>query len=544
STPNPFNMIFRLIRKGHLLPTSSFTFLESRGQWIDWDMKIRHTLASYNILGLILEEGEDCGNVVPEPLQYIPRISLPAHPSRDDIMIHDNWDNIDRMAYLLLTGTISDAVRSIVDRGLSSANAYRSSRPTARDVYRVLHHRYGLGNTAHGAAKWSEAKDLHCGPDVVDYLTKYSRLLQEVHASGYVVSPIDMCRAFISRLPPLMQHFSLTFSIWCDTDEVLEGAVDFKDVLKWIDRAEASYHNVIAARKSYPGQRQNTVHQPRHFSQRSQIPIPSISSSSSTNSSTSSSASFANGPSNQQPPGVRQAAIGKKCYACGEPGHTIANCTKKGGDRGNVGHDEVETGEPVGMDGVDDDEAALLTNYFDTLHLNSAFHVDTYSNTDASHCYLVPSGVSDVVDLALASTVAPPLETRSPRPALNTVLDSGCSQHIVRARDYFHSFRPISFSVGTANNKPLQVHGCGTVKVPIRLSDGSSKVLVLLDCLFAPDCPLNLLSVGRLTSGLNLRILFTESRTFAWEHVPGTRPSRFLVMPRYNHLTLLSCEFI
>jgi hypothetical protein len=129
------------------------------------------------------------------------------------------------------------------------------------------------------------------------------------------------------------------------------------------------------------------------------------------------------------------------------------------------------------------------------------------------------------------------------RLAYNAVLDSGCSQHIVNMREWLHDFREASLQVGTANSKPLMVEGVGTVQFPIRLSDGSKSVVVLKDCLYAPSCPVNLFSVGRLADVVGWRIIFAQGRTVCWKHIPGVKPTGYLVLPRRNHLTYLICDF-
>lgn len=92
--------------------------------------------------------------------------------------------------------------------------------------------------------------------------------------------------------------------------------------------------------------------------------------------------------------------------------------------------------------------------------------------------------------------------------------------------------------------KALVAEGCGMVKFPVCMTDGSTYTMVLVDCLFAPECSLNLISVGRLTDILGLQVLFGSGQTICWEHVKGKRPTNFLVLPRCRYLTAMSCNFI
>jgi len=78
----------------------------------------------------------------------------------------------------------------------------------------------------------------------------------------------------------------------------------------------------------------------------------------------------------------------------------------------------------------------------------------------------------------------------------NTILDLGCTTHIIHDRWFFWTYNPaLATPVGMANCGVLntlawaEVHFCAMV--------GSVEYMFCMkDCLHAPDCPVNLLSVG------------------------------------------------
>ena len=79
----------------------------------------------------------------------------------------------------------------------------------------------------------------------------------------------------------------------------------------------------------------------------------------------------------------------------------------------------------------------------------------------------------------------------------NALLDSGCTHHIVRDRALFRDYTARAISVGTANCGSLAALGCGDVE--FRYPFGDRLVLFTLrGCLYAPEAPINLLSVGAL----------------------------------------------
>jgi len=79
---------------------------------------------------------------------------------------------------------------------------------------------------------------------------------------------------------------------------------------------------------------------------------------------------------------------------------------------------------------------------------------------------------------------------------VNALLDSGCSDHLIKDRSLFSSYDVSgATSVTTANCGSLNVLALGDVT--LRLPDKGKFVAVILrNCLHAPDVPLHLLSMG------------------------------------------------
>ena len=83
--------------------------------------------------------------------------------------------------------------------------------------------------------------------------------------------------------------------------------------------------------------------------------------------------------------------------------------------------------------------------------------------------------------------------------SFNTLLDSGCTRHVVRDRTLFHDYADLerSISVGTATCGSLEALGSGDVEFRYPFGD-IHVIFTLRDCLYAPMAPTNLLSVGTL----------------------------------------------
>ena len=126
----------------------------------------------------------------------------------------------------------------------------------------------------------------------------------------------------------------------------------------------------------------------------------------------------------------------------------------------------------------------------------------------------------------------------------NSLLDSGCTHHIIRDHALFWDYNTTqAISVQTANCGSLSTLACGTVRFHV-MSGNRSVVFILKDFLHAPDAPINLLSVGALTEK-GATFMFTAGRTTIY--FPATHP----ILPSFSfdavplrRLSFLDCDFI
>ena len=126
----------------------------------------------------------------------------------------------------------------------------------------------------------------------------------------------------------------------------------------------------------------------------------------------------------------------------------------------------------------------------------------------------------------------------------NSLLDSGCTHHIIRDCALFWDYDTTqAISVQTANCGSLSTLACGTVR--FRVTSGNhSVVFILKGCLHAPDAPINLLSVGALTEK---GATFTFTAGCMTISFPVTHP----ILPSFSfdavplrRLSFLDCDFI
>ena len=126
----------------------------------------------------------------------------------------------------------------------------------------------------------------------------------------------------------------------------------------------------------------------------------------------------------------------------------------------------------------------------------------------------------------------------------NALLDLRSTYHIVRDRRLFCSFAEKSISVDTANCGSLEALGIGDVEFRCPFRD-RHVVFTLRGCLYAPDAPINLLSVGTLverglscvfTSGGLTKVFYPQNHA----KLPGFTFSAFVT----NRLSFLKLVFL
>jgi len=126
----------------------------------------------------------------------------------------------------------------------------------------------------------------------------------------------------------------------------------------------------------------------------------------------------------------------------------------------------------------------------------------------------------------------------------NSILDSGCMNHIIQDRSLFWTYHTsLAVPVKTANCGVLETLAKGDVKFCIKCGS-QSVVIVLKDCLHAPSAPINLLSVGEMQEQC-MCVHFDEDITTI--HFPSDHPilaGLNVQATIISHLSFLQCHFL
>jgi hypothetical protein len=126
----------------------------------------------------------------------------------------------------------------------------------------------------------------------------------------------------------------------------------------------------------------------------------------------------------------------------------------------------------------------------------------------------------------------------------NTILDSGCTNHIIQDCSLFWTYNTsLAVPVKTANCGILETFAKGDVKFRIQ-SGARSIVFTLCDCLHALGAPINLLSVGTMQEHW-MCVHFNEDSTII--HFPSDHPTlcdlSFMATIVWR-LSFLQCDFV
>jgi hypothetical protein len=264
---------------------------------------------------------------------------------------------------------------------------------------------------------------------------------------------------------------------------------------------------------------------------------------------------------------------------CGMTGHTIDKCFKPGGGLegkrdeylaslnraqahlahltdildGNLNFEDNVQTHPV----VTPDPDVILEPTppslpsFSALSVASDLPAVTSSTIVNDDLYFEAYSVFDPLEFALPvltsleniSTLSPHAFSASVLP-YNSILDSGCTHHIIRDRALFWDYDTTqAIPVKTANCGFLSTLARGTVRFRVTSGD-RSVVFILKDCLHAPDAPINLISVGALAEK-GATFTFTSGRTTI------SFPATHLTLPNFSfdavplhRLSFLDCNFL
>jgi len=520
---------------------SHISLLNSKTDFYSWDEGVTSLLHHLGLLGHILDPAQP--DRIPVPLPIL-------HPgsSQAETAAYTRWWDDNNVAQHVLVSRLGSTPRGL----LPSSNI--SSR-TALSIYTTLTHYYGLRGWADGAELLNSLNASTCSPGRVhEYVSKWRTGVSRLRSANFPLSVKLILSNFVRGLP-LMAAFhtlraGLSERISLSDDQNLDAFISLTEAALDLD----STFRVAAAAQP-----------PRATSSRAPpighapaVAIPAITAPSSKPGSVS-----------LPQPAERVNRSVLNCSNCNRSGHTVLTCFQPGGGmEGQRSEYRGNKGKVIAMFAEMIEEAFISSasppppelpdpgdTYVDELispsaHLSIAnsvapnpdVHRDAYYLRDRkeSPMAFVNTDVKDFESVAFISLGK----------CYNSALDSGCTDHIIRHRKLFQRFDTSkAVSIGTANSGSLAALGGGDVSFRVPCTDHLGKprnvVFTLRGCLYAPDAPINLISIGALNeNGLTVTFNPGASTDLSLPIDDPDLPGFTFHATVFRRLSLLNCDFI
>ena len=435
---------------------------------------------------------------------------------------------------------------------------------TARTIYELLRQLYSVHDHTSSSALYSELCNLQCGGRVLDYVTKWRAGISQLRAARFVISFRIVIERFLDRLPTSVPYDILRFR----TMETINSVV-VDDVTAFIKLTD----EVLKIDNSY---RRTSHNRPISNRPSNNTTMPRVTPSQTSISSTTIPTKTSSQPS--------RSSLVCSNTNCGATGHTIETCFKVGGGlegkrdqylasrnrvQAHLAHltdvldsnpvddpDPPSTSDSSGSPTSDDPiivvesgiaalsvtQPVASTNHVvvDTFDVNDDLYFEHYTLGDRKATFAF-STISTLPNLESSSS---PLALISSTFPFNSLLDSGCTNHIFRDKAVFWTYDPaLATPVKTVNCGFLNTLARGIVRFRVKSGDRSA-VFILRDCLHAPDAPINLISVGAMAEKGGV-LTFGPGSTSVTFPTPLTSSPEFTFNATLIHrLSFLNCDFV
>jgi hypothetical protein len=474
--------------KSTLPSTKDIPLLSGKHDWGPWHAAVRTLILHANLHGHIAEEPLP-GAIYDPGLwpTYPPTVHQGSTPS--ELEKFSDWWSKDGLAGHVLTSRLSPSVLGT----LPIANERLGQRRSARDVYLTLRYHYGAGDYSAVMVIEARLRQMKCLPHrggvrITEFINTWRISYNQMEAAGYLPGARHLLTMFADGLPTntvsfIHLHDNIMEWINVPDEQSLPNIHLIFDHVVRIDNNAYRMRLLNSGNRSRPANPAN--------------PVPST-------------ATITSPPPQATAPPERTTRADDRCSNCGRLGHTGKTCFQVGGgmegkreeylanrppkpvahltDVEEIPETEADT-KPIEEIVLNDEFAAM------SLHLSNDIAFSTYSSSPTS------SILSDG-----------PIALSSISKEFNSALDSACTNHIIRNREFFHTYDTAgAVPVKTANCGFLQTLAIGDVVFRMELQ-GRTILWTLKNCLHAPDVPINLISVGALQEH-HMSITFSFQKT-------------------------------
>ncbi|PPQ83175.1 hypothetical protein CVT26_015506, partial [Gymnopilus dilepis] len=497
---------------------TSIPILNSKSDFSSWDESVRMFLRHLGVFGHILDPSELRDPSKPHLAFAIqPRLSQP--PTHEEITAHMRWLENENMAQYVIFGRLGTQPRQMVPPG--------ENERSAREMYLALRRVYGMRSFTDSYALARQLSTMVCSPGGVgDYIAKWRTGLSRLVSLGYPVSVRLFVMQFIQGLPSSLHFLTLRTSLPSRLNSMADNdLVAFQQITEEVSDLETNFRNLLQ-----PGRPSGTGRtQPRDVSSST----PQSSAPASAPAEPTSQPLAQNRAPRHQNGGVPRDRPRDVAY--------LADCLD------SVPHDSLTLLEPPADPTNDHDVTPSLNDipvapvamFVSPCALPNPDSFDLYDPCDIlrepTHLGYAFVGSDEQEAIAFVALTS----------RFNALLDSGCTHYIINDRSLFVSLDGSQRrNIGTANCGTLQTFGTGDVSFRASYM-GRVITFTLRNCLYAPDCPINLISVGALQEkGMRIHFDPPNATVLSFpnehEHLPGFTLTASVV----HRLSFLSLDFV
>ncbi len=440
--------------------TSHIPELRTRADWAAWYHGVQNLLTSRAIFTHICDP--PAPHIAQDPMNTpsFPPILHP-YPLPQQTQEWIAWHRKDAIVYGVLTSRLSREILGMIPPLMDPGTGAHS---TAREAFHLLRRHYGGGNIQYALLEHKRLALVHCTSinSIPQFIQSWTLLAQTLRdTEGYPLSYATLSLDVINLLPP---HFS-------EMRNKVVGELRNPNGFN-----QGSFNTLLT----------DIIDQANGLLMQRDL------------------SKLSRNPKTSPKPRERVVCVNPKCPY--PTGHTTTNCWHKG------------SGDPGGKEKYQERQKAkqtaranLMVNPTIPATDEDSPQHDPYDTNECTEqpdlnddvYYLYTPGSSETI-LATANALldfqkSDPKSYHLAMQAFKALLDSGTTHHIINDRSLFQSYDESKvIPVETANCGILNTFAMGEVHFRKKLS-GRTATVILRECLYAPDAPINLISVGAMT---------------------------------------------
>ncbi|PPQ83178.1 hypothetical protein CVT26_015514 [Gymnopilus dilepis] len=477
---------------------TSIPILNSKSDFSSWDESVRMFLRHLGVYGHILDASELRDPSKPH-LAFAIQPLLSQPPTHDELSAHMRWLENENLAQFVIYGRLGTQPRQMVPPG--------DNDRSAREIYALA----------------KQLSSMVCSPGGVgDYIAKWRSGISRLISLGYPVSIRLFVMQFIQGLPSSLHFLTLRTSLLSRLDSMADNDLAaFQQITEEVSDLETNFRNL-----QQPG-RPSGIGRPQ--------PRDAPSSSAPTSAPTSAPAESASqAPSQHRAPRSQHGGVLPRDRPR-DVAYLADSLDSLTLDSSSLHEHPIDPTNDLDVTPIlDDIPVAPVAMFVSPCVIPNPDSFDLYDPCDTpsepphlAYAFVGADQQEAIAFVALTSQ-------------FNALLDSGCTHYIINDRSLFISLNITQRrNIGTANCGTLQTHGTGDVSFRASYK-GRVITFTLRNCLYAPDCPINLISVGALQEkGMRIHFDPPNATVLSFPDEHGHLPGFTLTASVVHRQTLL-----